>query len=173
MSRVWLALGIIFMVVGCRTTRTTNATPETGNTGEGASANPGSSSNPPSSVQPQNQNGTQISQSLNVTFGSNGTVNEHLAIRLDYIPAANSNGVNAPACNDQIGSGVVVGRLSCNGSGNRTVDVTANQVNQVCYTSNPVRKIVATGVMTLMGCNGSGVLQVFKFNPDIKVEIAK
>ena len=122
-------------------------------------------------IQPQRQ--AELGEVFKLSVDGSGKVLEKIGLRLDYFPAPRADGVSVPTCYEKISESLVVGRLSCVGNPNLAMDITASQVLQQCYTSSPMRKITPTGVMTLTGCTGVANLQVFRFSPDIKLEIIK
>lgn len=132
----------------------------------------GDASSPkPPVLQPQRQ--SQLGGVLPLTIDDEGKVKEQLVLRLDYFPAPRPDGVSVPTCYQEISAGLVVGRVKCDSDANLSADVTASQVNQQCYTSTPARKIAARSAITLVGCKGTAQFQIFRFEPDLKIEIVK
>jgi hypothetical protein len=164
--KIWL-LVLCVLLAGCRLS---NGGKEVPNKDSSNGAGNGVSSSAPV-VQPQKQSG--VGQTLNVTIDAAGKVNEVLVLRLDYFPQPQSGGVSVPSCYDKITGQLVVARLVCGSNGNLSMDVTASQVNQQCYTSSPAKVIAANSSIVLAGCVGAAVLQLVPYSPDIKLEIKR
>ena len=120
-------------------------------------------------VQPQQQVGS-FAQSLPVTLDDAGKVKEKLSLRLDYFAASKPGGVTVPSCYDGLASHLVIGRLICAANGDVAMDVQANQIDQVCHTDTASPTVAATAGLALAGCKGGATLQVYKFEPQIKID---
>lgn len=120
-------------------------------------------------VQPQQQMGT-FAQSLPVTLDDTGKIKEKLSLRLDYFAASKPGGVTVPSCYESLAGHLVIGRLVCAVNLDVAMDVQANQIDQVCHTDTAAPTVVATAGLAFAGCKGSATLQVYKFEPQIKVD---
>lgn len=123
-------------------------------------------------VQPQRQPGS-VSQAMPVNFDAQHKLADRLNVRLDYFANSKSGGISIPSCYDEIAGHLVVGRVVCGADEGKSVDVKANQLNQICYTQSVTPKHVAKESVSLPGCVGPSTLQVYKFSPEIKVEALK
>jgi len=166
MRRCLPILLCVFSAYSCRISRVGKDYPDSQSPYDGADA---SSRSP--IIQPQRQ--AELGEVLKLSLDGSGKVLEKLGLRLDYFPAPRADGVSVPTCYEKISESLVVGRLNCLANANLAVDITAGQVLQQCYTSSPMRKIAPTGGMALTGCTGVANFQVFRFSPDIKLEIIK
>ena len=142
----------------------------TDTSGGGAAAGGGNavSSSPPV-LQPQRQ--VEPGVQFTVNLDSAGKVKESLSLRLDYFPAPRPDGVSIPTCYEQIGGHLLVGRLVCVANGNFAMDVTASQVDQKCYTTNPKLRVAASSTVVLVGCVGTATLTTVRYEPDVKLEV--
>lgn len=120
-------------------------------------------------VQPQQQQGS-YSQIIPVTLGDDGKVKEKLTLRLDYFAPSKPGGVTVPSCYESLSAHLVVGRLVCAVNPELTSDVQAKQLDQVCHTDKASPTLVAASAPILGGCKGGATLQVYKFEPQIKVD---
>lgn len=120
-------------------------------------------------VQPQQQIGS-FSQSLPVTLDDSGKVKEKLSMRLDYFASSKPGGVTVPSCYDSFATHLVIGRLVCTINLDVVMDVQVNQLDQVCHTNTATPTVTATSGLAFPGCKGSATLQVYKFEPQIKID---
>lgn len=120
-------------------------------------------------VQPQQQVGA-FAQSVPVTLDEAGKVKEKLSVRLDYFAAAKPGGVTVPSCYDALAAHLVIGRLVCTVNLDVAMDVQVKQLDQVCHTDTAAPTVAATAGLALVGCKSGATLQVYKFEPQIKID---
>lgn len=123
-------------------------------------------------VQPQQQQGA-FSETQPVTLDDDGKFVEKISLRLDYFATPKPGGVTMPSCYDAIAGQLVIGKLVCGSATEVTMDVQANQLDQVCHTDNATPSVPAKSALIFAGCKGPATFQVYKFEPSIKVDIQK
>lgn len=164
---VWsCVIATIFCCGGCRISKTGKDQPTEGSKqGEDVS---GAVSRPV--AQPQQQQGA-YSQTIAVTLDDDGKVKEKLSLRLDYFAPSKPGGVTVPSCYESMAAHLVVGRLVCAANVALASDIQVKQLDQVCHTGGNAAPLVATSIPILVGCKGGATFQVYKFEPQIKVDL--
>lgn len=163
----WFLVAAALVVSGCRLANVGKDYPEEQ---QKVGQSDAAGSKPPV-VQPQKQ--AAAGSVLNISFDANGELVEKLTLRLDYFPAPRPDGVSVPTCYDELAGHLVVGRILCSSNGNLALDITAQQVQQKCYTSNPARSVEAKAKVVVAGCVGAASLTTVRYEPDIKLEVTR
>lgn len=126
----------------------------------------------PPIVQPQRSEAASgVSQAIPVHLGENGAVTQKILLRLDYFAAPKPGGITVPTCYESIAGQLVVGRIECGSKPELRSDVTADQMDQVCYTESTTPKVTAKSTAVVPGCSGPSTLQIYTFAPEMKVEL--
>lgn len=167
-SRPFLVLLALSIGAGCRISKLgTDQPSENSKQGDDQAA---TASKP--IVQPQQQAGSTYAQTVNVTVDDNGNIKEKLSLRLDYFAASKPGGVTVPSCYDAFAKHMVIGRLICAVNLQNGADVQAGQLDQICHTdTNNTPTVTAGPALTLPGCKGNATMNVYKFDPQIKVDL--
>lgn len=164
---VWISTLTIIGVVSCKIARVGKDMPAESSGGGDAVT----SSKAPL-IQPQRQSGIeQPAQVLPVSLSAQGELQGKVALRLDYIAAPQPGTVTLPRCYDAIAGHLVIGRVVCGSNTVLAADVTANQMDQICYNESSSPRVAAKKPISIAGCSGPGTLQIYKFSPEMKVEL--
>ncbi len=163
----FVSLLITILVVACRMSSvdTTEPSPESGNTAAGSTA-----SKPPM-IQPQRQASVTAPQLKPVHFDGNGVLQEQINLRLDYISKPKSGGVSVATCYEAMNPSMQLGSITCNSNKSLKVEVQATHTNQICFIHSSTPKVVPVEVLKLAGCTGEASFELFKYSPDVKLEV--
>jgi len=128
-------------------------------------------------VQPQRSASTEApAQVIAVTLTADGDLQQRLSSRLDYISGPQPGGITTAQCFDALSGRLQIGDITCNSDDSKgavplQAPVTIDQTDQICYTESVEPRIRAKGPVRLPGCTGAAALKIYKFTPEIKVEL--
>lgn len=124
-------------------------------------------------IQPQRNDTQGLAQVIPVEFDTSHKLKGSVHLRLDYMSPAKPDGVVATSCYESIAGHLVIGRIVCSEPSTLGMDVLAKQVDQICYIKSSSPQVAAKEPIIFQGCDNAGTLQIFKFNPELKVEVIK
>ncbi|MCX6118631.1 MAG: hypothetical protein NT027_13905 [Proteobacteria bacterium] len=157
---------LVSLTSGCRATNVPTTEPNHESNGESGQD---STSRPPI-VQPQKQVNV-ISQSLTAAADANGSMVGTIHLRLDYISPPKTNGVAVASCYDQYAPTMTIGNVTCIEQPTIKAELKVSQTNQICFTQSTTPKVIAVSGVRLPGCTAKLLIEIFKFSPEIKIEI--
>jgi hypothetical protein len=158
-----ILLLILTFLSGCRLAQVGNEDPNQSNQSGTLDASP--------MVQPQRNDLSGLAQVIPVTLDAAHKIKGQVNLRLDYVTAPKANAVATATCYDSIAGQLVIGRLACSDPTTLLMDIQAKQVNQICYTKSSTPAVAAKEPIVFPNCANAATLQIYQFNPELKVEV--